>query len=65
MSDQMIAVEVILAALVESQGGTVKVPVETFEKDLSGYVLAMDFLEQSNELSITLVDKETAVYEDE
>lgn len=65
MSDQMIAVEVILAAVVESQGGVVKVPAEIFSKDMSGFVIAMDFDDKSNELVITLVDKETAQYEDE
>lgn len=61
----MVSVEVILAAVVDSQGGSVTVPAETFDKDLSGYVLALDYHQKNNELTITLVDKDTAVYEDE
>jgi hypothetical protein len=61
----MIAVEVILAAVVEDQGGVVRVNAETFEKDLSQYVLAMDFDSKAEQLVITLVDKDTAVYDED
>lgn len=61
----MIAVEVILAAVVEDQGGVVKVNAETFDKDLTQYVLALDFDDKAQQLVITLVDKETAVYDDD
>lgn len=65
MRETAVPVEVILAAVVDSQGGSVAVPADTFDKDLSGFVLAMDFDAEANQLLITLVDKEDALYEDE
>jgi len=65
VSEQSLAVENVLAAVVESQNGVVKIPVEIFKRDFSRFVLAIDYDAEANELSITLVDKETAVYEDE
>jgi hypothetical protein len=60
-----IAVEVLLAAAVDNAGGVLKINSESLAKHYGDYVLALDYDPRAEQLLITLVDKDTAEYEDE
>lgn len=63
--ETMIAVENILAAAVESAGGVLTINAESLSKDFSDFVLALDYDYKTEQMTVTLVDKDTAQYEDE
>lgn len=63
--ETVIAVETVLAAAVESAGGVITINGEYLSKSYGDMLLAIDYDHAKDQLLITLVDKDTAQYEDE
>lgn len=60
-----VAIEELLAAAVEFNGGRLEISAESFQRSFGGKALAIDYDPQKDMIVITLVDKEDVIYEDE
>lgn len=63
--EAVIAVEEILAAVIDSYGGRLEIDRESMEKSYDGKVMAIDYDYKKERVVLTLVDGEDIDYEDE
>lgn len=52
-----IAIEDILAAIIQEQDGEIYLSLETYEEDRSGKIIAIEYFEESHSLRLTLAEE--------
>jgi hypothetical protein len=60
-----LAIEELLAAAVDYNGGRLEISTESLQRSFAGKALAIDYDMQKDMIVVTLVDKEDVIYEDE
>lgn len=63
--ESIIAIEEILAAVIDDNGGRLEINRESMEKSYDGKVMAIDYDYKKERVVLTLVDGEDVDYEDE
>lgn len=60
-----VAIENVLAAVIDANGGALSVPAEQLKKDRSGFAIAIDYDEATSMVLFTLVESEDIEYDDD
>ena len=65
MSDATIALETVLAAIIEGVGGVLTVPAELLKQDRAGMSIAIEYDDKKDRVMFTLVESEDIEYDDD
>jgi hypothetical protein len=65
IQEQYIAIEELLAAAIDYNGGRLEISSESFNRSWGGKVIAMNYDYKKDVVVLTLVDKEDVDYGDE
>jgi hypothetical protein len=65
MSDKVdVALEEVLAAVIDEIGGRLVVPMDALKKDRAGKAIAIDFDDEKQAVVFTLQEQEDIIYEE-
>lgn len=53
-----IAIEDLLAAIIQEQDGEIYLTLETYHEDRTGKMIAIEYFDESNSLRLTLADED-------
>ena len=64
-SSTNVAIESVLAAVIDANDGVLSVSAEQLKKDRSGFAIAIDYDEATSMVLFTLVESENIEYDDD